>query len=44
MRDTLDAAAVVGLDRDNEAVVAHRYNLVLNRLRLSPHQPFERAR
>ena len=38
------APAMVSLDRNHEAVVSDRYQLILNRGLGAPHQAFERAR
>ena len=35
---------MIGFYRNNEAVVANRYQFILNRLGRPAHQPFERAR
>src|SRR5215204_4117315 len=44
MCHTLNPAPMIGLDRNNESVVANRHELILNRLRRPAHQPFERTR
>jgi hypothetical protein len=44
VRDALNASAMIGFYRNDEAIVADRYEFVLNRFRRSAHQSFQRTR